>query len=246
MARAEDLDGWLTYGAAPTIVGYDVSNDPRQGPYDLPPAPIASARLTAVVPPASTDAVGPRCMGTPTWVCLDAAVQTGDVPLAVGRPSSAQALTNLAPLAEAGRYGDPDVDPVSALERDTQSYRDALSPQRSPAGDVAEQLDQLAATNGLDAMAVAPDRLAQRAVRQSSDRQTDLRALSVAPAASAVVVLARTRAGDLSNDVEEALLVDGAPADALAARGYRIDPDADVPTTGEAGFLYQVWKVLEA
>jgi hypothetical protein len=60
-----------------------------------------------------------------------------------------------------------------------------------------------------------------------------------------VVVLARTRSGDLGDDIEEALVVDGAPSTALRSLGFRIDADADVPTSGEAGFLYTVWKALE-
>src|SRR6476469_1189578 len=115
--RAKELDGWITYAAAPTIVGYDVSDDPKQGPYDVSPTPIASARLTAVVPPGSAGAVGAACLQSPTWTCLDAGVQSGKVPLAVGRsaPMSAAGIASLTPLAEAGRYGNDDVDPVAAF-----------------------------------------------------------------------------------------------------------------------------------
>ena len=244
--RADELDGWITYGVAPLLIGYDVSpNAPKAGAYDVTPTPIASARLTAVVPPGSTGAIGDKCLAKPTWTCIDAAVAGGNVPLSAGAtgPISSAAITNLTPLAEAGRYGEADA--VEAFDQVSGAYKDALGRGVAPSASVDTQLDQLVTQVGRADVVVAPAARATDAVRQASGRNLELRALTAEPASRAVVVLASTGTGNLSSDVEEALIVDGAPARALAKLGYRIDTDAKVPGTAEAGFLYTVWKALD-
>ena len=152
VARAEDLDGWLTYGAAPTIVGYDVSNDPRQGPYDLP------SRTHRV---GSADRRGParvhrRGRDPAAWAHRRGSASTRRSRRAtypwpsVGRRRHRRSRTSRpSPKRDA-----------MAIPTSTRSVRSSGTPRaiETPShlnglrpATLPTQLDQLAATNGLDA-----------------------------------------------------------------------------------------------
>lgn len=224
----EGVDAWITWSPAPALAGFDA--DPQDPSAVWPEvAALASEPLAvALVPGPASEA----CGADPTWACLaEAAAGSSGLRIGVGRPSTAEGIARLSPLARALAEDDDastlDVGALDALLEGPVNGQEA----------VAAGIRTLITTRGeLDAVVGLERALADAAATPQGAQRGIVVATPSPEAAIAVVVAGRSEAA-----VERILDRCDDATDALAALGLtQACDDASEPDDALAGFLWQV------
>lgn len=230
----DDIDSWITWDPAPRIANFDA-----EGTWSSPTV-LGTAPLSVV---AADGALAAGCPDETTWACLARSAEAG-LAIGVGRPSTAEGIARLAPLARALT----DADDPDAL--DVLALADLVAGPSGGQRDAAHQADALVVTPGaLDAV-VGPAPVLTRAAGTPRGQGRELDVREPAPEASAGVVLVsrpdhRHDLPDLCEPPDEPSLLRLAAGVALVDAGIEDACVGDLATDQVAGFLYRVRQDLE-
>lgn len=226
-APPEGVDAWITWAPAPALAGFDA--DPQDPGAVWPEvAALASEPLAvALVPGPASEA----CGTDPTWACLaEAAAGSSGLRIGVGRPTTAEGIARLSPLARALAEDDDastlDVGALEVLLDGPVDGQEALTTGTKT----------ITAPGKLDAL-VGPEASLTSVAGTPQGTQRGIVVATPSPEASIAVVVAGR------SEVVVARILDRCDdaTDALAALGLtQACDDASEPDDALAGFLWQV------
>lgn len=214
------VDGWITWDPAPTLANFDGGS---KAAWTVDAQALSTDQLAVIGPNDDIAALQSGC-GL-TWECIASSGER----VGIGRPTTAQGIARLAPLAAALAE---DLDPETL---DTAAIRTLLGTKQQPLEAQLKALNQ----PGFWDLVVGPKTLLDRAAATPQGKNRKLRVGAVEPSATISVVLATSATSDqdlsgLVTVVRSDALTDARDDTAMTAPpGATIDPAL-------AGFLYQV------
>ncbi|WP_421119319.1 hypothetical protein ACE2AJ_18455 [Aquihabitans daechungensis] len=218
------IDGWITWDPAPQIANFDAGQNEVWAESEA----LGSARLAALLDPATADALTAACRRDTVWACVAEAPVAG-LTIGVGEPDTAEGLSRLYPLAAALTAD------LDAQALDANDLRDLVKGPTSQAD--AETMARSATQPGQVSIVVGPEVVLGRIGSSAQGQNRKLRTSVAKPKTTATIVIA-PRSGRDVGDLADACEDDDV-AEALRAAGVEPCSD-DRDDVDRAGFLYLV------
>lgn len=223
-APDDELDGWITWGAAPGVANFDAP-----GTWTVPSEVVASAPLGVLV---AGGVVG--CADGDDWASCVVEGADGGFAVGIGSGTTAQGLARLDPVARALVPADGDFTtiPAAALRRIITSPQVAQS-------DFADQITTFLTRRGALAMVVGPTPELQEAATRGSTSSV----VVPVPRATLTVVLATRASAGAEPLPASAVLSSRRASDALTDLGMT-PGTGPAPPESLAGELYAIYDKI--